>query len=112
MPSAEARAATSVDTFGRAVFQHPSLANLESIKTITRDRILDMSRLAQLAKRHGIDGVIRWKPKQVDNLTGSGLDTVLAHTVYAIIGAVALQRGGQAANEAVRYRILSPLGLN
>jgi large subunit ribosomal protein L15 len=50
-------------------------------------------------------------PQQVDNLNGSGVDVVLAHTLYSIVGAVALEKGGDFANKLVRERILSPLGL-
>jgi large subunit ribosomal protein L15 len=48
---------------------------------------------------------------QPDNLPGSGLEVVLAHTLYAIVGAIAMEKGGLVANEVVRERILSPLGL-
>ena len=54
---------------------------------------------------------MRWKPRKSDNLQGSGVETVLAHTVYSIIGALALQRGGEVAGRVARERILAPLGL-
>ena len=58
-----------------------------------------------------MDKVVRWKPKKSDNLQGSGVETVLAHTVYSIIGALALQRGGEVAARTARERVLLPLGL-
>jgi large subunit ribosomal protein L15 len=51
------------------------------------------------------------KIQQIDNLSSSGVDVVLAHTLYSIVGAVAMEKGGDFANKIVRERILSPLGL-
>lgn len=48
---------------------------------------------------------------QPENLSGSGIDLVLAHTMYAIIGAVSLEKGGHIANKVAQERILEPLGL-
>jgi large subunit ribosomal protein L15 len=36
---------------------------------------------------------------------------VLSQALYAIVGAVALQRGGEVAIRMVKERILAPLGL-
>ena len=48
---------------------------------------------------------------QIRDLRESGVDAVLAGGVYAIIGAIALQRGGELANRFVRERILPDIGL-
>lgn len=48
---------------------------------------------------------------QPDNLAGSGLDLILAHTMYAVIGAISLEKGGHIANKVAQERILEPLGL-
>ena len=45
------------------------------------------------------------------NLQGSGFPVVITQALYAIVGAVALQKGGTVADNVVRERILSPLGL-
>lgn len=45
------------------------------------------------------------------NLKGSGLPAVASQTLYAIVGAVALQRGGVVADNVVQERLLAPLGL-
>lgn len=58
-----------------------------------------------------MERVVRWKPKKSDNLKGSGVETVLAHSLYSIVGAVTLQRGGEVAGRLVRERVLGPLGL-
>ena len=44
-------------------------------------------------------------------LKASGIETVLAHTVFALVGAVALRKGGKAAAGVVRERVLRPLGV-
>ena len=46
------------------------------------------------------------------NLPGSGLSIVVSQALYAILGAVALQKGGVVANNVVRERILGPLGIH
>ena len=48
---------------------------------------------------------------QAKDVKASGIGLVTQQALYAIIGAISLQRGGQVANEAVRERILKPLGL-
>lgn len=93
------------------VYQHPALEGLENVTTFAKNAVLERTRLAKLASTYGIDKVVRWKPKKSDNLQGSGVDTVLAHTMYSIIGALALQRGGEVAAKTARERILRPLGL-
>jgi large subunit ribosomal protein L15 len=47
---------------------------------------------------------------QADNLLGSGLESVSSTTLYAIIGAIALERGGEVANKITQDKILEPLG--
>lgn len=49
--------------------------------------------------------------KQPDSLHASGFELVLTQAVYAIVGAVALERGGGEANRIVRERMIAPLGV-
>ena len=49
---------------------------------------------------------------QKQYLEASGLHIVIAQALYAIMGAVALQRGGVVANNTVRERVLGPLGID
>lgn len=49
---------------------------------------------------------------QQDDLDASGIDVVLATSLYAIIGAIALQKGGAVASRVARERILKPLGIS
>lgn len=93
------------------VYHHPALTNLENISPHNKSSTLHKSRLAALATQHGLDQVVRWKPKNAENLKQSGVEAVLAQTVFAIIGAVALQRGGEVAAKTARERVLAPLGL-
>ena len=93
------------------IFQHTALEGLENVSQFSKNAILEKSRLASLAVSYGINKVVRWKPRKSDNLKSSGEDVVLAHTMYSIIGALALQRGGELAARTTRERILRPLGL-
>lgn len=47
----------------------------------------------------------------MNNLDASGIDVVLTTTLYAIIGAIALQKGADVANAVAREKILKPLGI-
>jgi large subunit ribosomal protein L15 len=47
---------------------------------------------------------------QADDLKGSGIESVLMTSLYAIVGAVALEKGGEVANKIVQDKILTPLG--
>ncbi|KAK3645235.1 hypothetical protein LTR56_009287 [Elasticomyces elasticus] len=95
----------------RTIFRHAALEGAENMTAFAKAQVLSPSRLAKLAQSYGVDKVVRWKPKKSENLQGSGVDTVLAHTMYSIIGALAMQRGGEVAAKATRERILQPLGL-
>ncbi len=93
------------------VFQHAALEGLGNVTNFSKNAILEKTRLAKVATAYGINRVMRWKPRKSDNLKSSGEDVVLAHTMYSIIGALALHRGGEVAAKTVRERILKPLGL-
>ena len=108
-PSSASSSGSELDSYGRTPFTTPSTQNIEAITPVSKHSIASPVRLARLAESYGLKSVIRWKPRQVRNLKSSGLDTVLAQSVYAIVGAVALQKGGEAAAEVVRKSILAPL---
>ncbi|CAK4017745.1 related to RNase III domain [Lecanosticta acicola] len=93
------------------VFRHPSLEGADNITAFTKAQVLDKRRLADLARKFGIQRVIRWKPRRSDDLETSGVDVVLAHTLYSIVGALALHKGGEVAAKTAREKILRPLGL-
>lgn len=94
------------------VYVHPALEGLENITPFAKSTVLDKTRLAELAvRKYGLEKVVRWKPRKSDNLETSGLSAVLAHTLYSIIGAVALRQGGEVAAKTAREKILRPLGL-
>ncbi|KAL4967723.1 mitochondrial 54S ribosomal protein mL57 [Aspergillus stella-maris] len=100
------------DQFGREPFTHPALEGLDNLNNNTKKYMTDKSKLAELAVQYELVKVIRWCPKKRHNLHGSGIDLILAHTLYALVGAVALEKGGVAANKLARSRILAPLGFN
>ncbi|PNS21129.1 hypothetical protein CAC42_3467 [Sphaceloma murrayae] len=88
-----------------------TVGGLDNLTGYKKSRVLDRRRLAALARAKGLDRVVRWKPKKTDDLKASGVDTILAHTIYAIIGAISLQRGGDTTTKLVKERLLAPLGL-
>lgn len=49
---------------------------------------------------------------QPKNLEASGIEVVLTTTMYAVVGAIALQKGGDVAAQVTRDRILKPLGIS
>ncbi|KAF1918921.1 ribonuclease-III-like-domain-containing protein [Ampelomyces quisqualis] len=100
----------SRDKYGRRPFVHPALNGLPGLSEEAESKVLDKARLSQLAAQYGLDKVTRWKPKRADDLHGSGIDSVLMTSLYAIVGAVALEKGGEIANKVVQDKILSPLG--
>jgi large subunit ribosomal protein L15 len=100
------------DEYGRKPYLHPALNGLQGLTDEAQGTVLDKARLARIAERYGLDKVTRWTPKRADNLQGSGQETVLATSLYAIVGAIALERGGELANKVVQDTILEPLGFN
>jgi large subunit ribosomal protein L15 len=53
------------DGYGRVPFQHPQLSGLSNLSEATKAEVLSKQRMAQLAGKYGITGVLRWKPKKV-----------------------------------------------
>ncbi|KAL4926041.1 mitochondrial 54S ribosomal protein mL57 [Aspergillus undulatus] len=100
------------DRYKREPFAHPALEGLDNLSDNTKKYMTDKSKLAELAVQYELVKVIRWCPRKPDNLAGSGIDLVLAHTLYALVGAIALEKGGVSANKVARERILAPLGFN
>ncbi|MCJ1241829.1 hypothetical protein MMC14_009835 [Varicellaria rhodocarpa] len=98
------------DQYGRMPFQHPALERLPLLNNETLHTSKELSRVASVAVKYRLIDVIRWEPKSY-SLKGSGSEKVSAQALYAIVGAVALQNGGQVAIRIVQERILSPLGL-
>ena len=88
-------------------FSHGSLAQLSNLNPESLEHFLHTGRLADLARRVGFLDVIRWVPKQRTDLEGSGVGVVLAETLFAVIGAVALQKGGAEGKRVARERILA-----
>ncbi|OBT93048.1 hypothetical protein VE01_09009 [Pseudogymnoascus verrucosus] len=101
----------STDAYNREPFNHPSLEGLAKVQAVDLGDVLSKQRVGQLARSYGIDQVTRWKPRNPLRLGASGVDVVLTTSVYAIIGALALQKGGEYAGQVAREKVLKPLGL-
>lgn len=50
--------------------------------------------------------------EQVESLGASGVNLIMVHSMYAIIGAIALQKGGDVAARVAREKVLKPLGIS
>ncbi|EPE02871.1 rnase iii domain-containing protein [Ophiostoma piceae UAMH 11346] len=99
----------NTDHYGRTPFSHPALEMVDRLDARQPSEIAEPKRMAVLAKDVGLSSVMRWKPRLPENLAGSGIDTVAATTLYAIVGAVSLQYGGAVAGQVVRERLLKKL---
>jgi len=96
----------------RIPFAHPALEGLENFSNTTVGEILKKERLSALATKVGMREIMRWQPRLVTKLDNSGIDVVLTTCLYAIIGAIALHRGGAVASEVAREKVLKPLGIS
>jgi len=99
------------DHFERESFQHPALEPLPRLTEDIRKDLSSRKRISDIAQRYGLLSVLRWTPRKPSDLIDSGLHVALAQALYAIVGAVSLQKGGEVANKVVRERILTQLGL-
>ena len=106
------------------------MAGLGNLSIFAKTEALDRRRLYHLGESYGIPKILRWKPKKVcdrasavNHLLIAHLDRptifsaqvskmVVAQTIYAIVGATALEKGGDVANGIVKEKILIPLGLS
>ncbi|PQE24132.1 RNAse III domain protein [Rutstroemia sp. NJR-2017a BVV2] len=95
----------------REPYTHPALEGLPNLSNTSLEHSLGKKRLASLASQMGMVDIIRWVPRLRNDLEASGLEVVLATSMYAIIGAIALQKGGAVAARVTRERILKPLGI-
>ncbi|KAG7288467.1 hypothetical protein NEMBOFW57_004820 [Staphylotrichum longicolle] len=98
------------DSFGREPFKHSALANVDKLNTRQPQTVVSKEKLAKLAIDVGLAEVTRWKPRMPENLEASGLTPVLNTSLFAIIGAISLQHGAEAAQQVVREKILRRLG--
>ncbi|KAI9045405.1 mitochondrial 54S ribosomal protein mL57 [Aspergillus affinis] len=105
-------ASAKEDAPGRKPFSHPALEGLDNLSLNTKNFLTSKTNIAELARKYEMDKVLRWSPRKPNNLQTSGIDLVLAHTMYAVVGAVSLEKGGHVANQVARERILAPLGFN
>jgi large subunit ribosomal protein L15 len=117
------------DPHGREPFQHPATEGIEVLNGGARAHLLHHKQISTLSQQYGLHNVVRWNPRKVglfsfqtlqdfgltvlqpESLQASGFDMVLTQAVFAIVGAIALERGGGEANQIVRERIIGPLGL-
>ncbi|KAH7371861.1 ribonuclease-III-like-domain-containing protein [Cadophora sp. MPI-SDFR-AT-0126] len=95
----------------RLHFAHPALDGLPNLTDAPISEILTKDRLGPLATQMGMREIMRWTPRNTQKLESSGIDVVLTTSLYAIIGAIALQKGGDVAARVAREKVLKPLGI-
>ncbi|KAI8966146.1 RNase III domain-containing protein [Daldinia sp. FL1419] len=93
----------------REPFEDPALRGINNLFETQPSDVFDLTKLARLAIDTGLTNVVRWKPRMPENIKGSGFEPVMAGAIYAIVGAIALQRGGKIASRIVREKIMNRL---
>ncbi|KAL8388132.1 hypothetical protein RB595_009433 [Gaeumannomyces hyphopodioides] len=93
----------------RKPFEHPALANVDKLSLAQPQTLLTQGRITRLAFRNRLNEVVRWVPRNVQNLNKSGQVIVVHSALYAIVGALSLQHGAAVASRICRDRILSRL---
>ncbi|KAF9359612.1 hypothetical protein BGX26_011948 [Mortierella sp. AD094] len=80
---------------------------VNSNKTLraTVSHALSSDKLTKVGRSLGVDEVMRWKSPSSTPGSKTGEDTVLAHTVEAIVGAVYHDKGSKAARELINKHI-------
>ncbi|CAN8096220.1 unnamed protein product [Discula destructiva] len=94
------------DRWKRQPFRSPALANVDKLSKQRPADYMSIHSLAQVGIKTQLDQVMRWKPRVPSDLGFSGIDVVLATTLFAIVGAVSLQHGGEVASRVARENIL------
>ncbi|KAK3402646.1 ribonuclease-III-like-domain-containing protein [Sordaria brevicollis] len=98
------------DKYGRTPYNHAALANIDKLIHTQPLDIMDKTKIAKMAIELGLLGVMRWKPRMPEDLESSGVVVVLNQTLFAIIGAISLEKGAAIAQRIVREKILKKLG--
>lgn len=78
--------------------------------TLYRAALVNSKMLRKVAANLGIDKVILVSKGEASDLTGRGGETLLADAVEAVIGAIYLDRGYEAAKGIIKSFILSHIG--
>lgn len=108
-PSSDRKSVVGPDE--RVAFKHPALDGLANLFDTRASQILSKGQLASFATSLGMRSIIRWYPRIMTDLDASGIEAVLAISIYAIIGALALQNGGEVASDIARKDILKRMGI-
>ncbi|KAF3920116.1 hypothetical protein AA313_de0201993 [Arthrobotrys entomopaga] len=79
---------------------------VNKVNAISVAGLLNSTNIFGIAQACGLVRCLRWKPRNPTNLTDSGVQRVAEDAVMAVLGAIALQRGGEAARLVMEERIL------
>ncbi|CCC11867.1 unnamed protein product [Sordaria macrospora k-hell] len=100
----------AADKYGRQPYNHAALANIDKLIHTQPIDIMDKTKIARMGIDLGLLTVLRWKPRMPEDLESSGVVVVLNSTLFAIIGAISLEKGAAVAQRIVREKILKKLG--
>ncbi|KAJ6261544.1 hypothetical protein Dda_4214 [Drechslerella dactyloides] len=79
---------------------------INKVNYMSIDNLMDSTNMFGIAKTCGMISCLRWKPRNPGDLVSSGVAKVAQDAILAIVGAVALQKGGDAARRVMEERIL------
>ncbi|PSR79522.1 ribonuclease-III-like-domain-containing protein, partial [Coniella lustricola] len=97
------------DPWKREHFKSPALQNVDKLSVDRPQDLMSVESLARVGLKTQLDQVMRWKPRIPENLKSSGIEVVLSTTIFAIVGAVSLQHGGEVASRIAREKVLGRL---
>ncbi|KAF8541591.1 ribonuclease-III-like-domain-containing protein, partial [Trichophaea hybrida] len=87
-------------------FTHEDYQNIDAVTRPNIDAAISEEVLMPIIRRSGLASTMRWKPADDTDLTRSGEAGIAIDCLHAIIGAVALQKGGDVAVQFIRETIL------
>ncbi|KAK6534050.1 hypothetical protein TWF281_005389 [Arthrobotrys megalospora] len=109
-PNAVIAGSTEPEILNDPTLKLPVIAKRNPVNRVSYMSVqnqLSSANLYGIAQASGMIPCLRWKPRNPANLTDSGVIKVAEDTIMAIVGALALQKGGDAARKVMEERILS-----
>ncbi|KAI5780764.1 ribonuclease-III-like-domain-containing protein [Geopyxis carbonaria] len=80
--------------------------NLNAINRASVEDLYNQTAISNLIRSSGLLKVMRWKPAEAHDLERSGEMIIGQECLYAIVGAISLQKGGNAASQFIHTKIL------
>ncbi|KAI5802132.1 ribonuclease-III-like-domain-containing protein, partial [Pyronema domesticum] len=87
-------------------FVHEDFKNIDAVTQENIEKALDSGLLMPIIKESGLADVMRWKPADGNDLLRSGQGIIAIECFHAIVGALALQKGGEVAAQFIKEKVL------